>query len=687
MKAKILFLFLVGWALLVSAQKPVKVACVGNSITYGYGLENRENDSYPAVLQKMLGKNYVVGNFGKSRATLLKKGHFPYVQQEEYTQALDFKGDIVVIHLGVNDTDPRNWHNYRDEFVPDYLSLIEDFRRVNPKVRIIIATISPLSHRHPRFESGTRDWHEAVTKAIKLVAQKANVELIDFHEPLYRFPHLIPDAVHPNAEGLSLLAKEVYSFITGDYGGLQMPEIYSDNMVLQRDIPLIISGKANANEKVSVKIGKQNLSTKVSKNGNWSVTLSPLSTNENYTLTISTEKQKKIFKNVVAGEVWLCSGQSNMEFYLKNASSYSEDLQMLDNQNIRLFDMKENWRTDPVAWRKTALDSINKLEHFKRTKWTISTKETASNFSAVAYHFGKMLQDSLKVPVGLICNAVGGSSAESWIDRRTLEYEFPKILENWKENDFIMEWVRGRAKENTKENPDKLQRHPYEPAYLFEAGIYPLKKFPIKGVIWYQGESNAHNIDAYSKLFGLFAQSWRTYFNDASLPIYYVQLSSIHRPSWGYFRDTQRRLLYKIPNVKMVVSSDLGHPTDVHPTDKKPIGERLGRSALFHTYHKKGFIAESPLFEKATFEGEKAIVYFYNAKGLRTSDNKAVQAFELAGEDGIFYPAKAEIKAEKVQVVSEKVKQPKYVRYAFQPMSEGNLVNEAGLPASTFSSM
>ena len=215
---KILFLslFLMVCTIL-SAQKRVKVACVGNSITYGYTLPDPATDSYPSQLQQLLGETYEVGNFGKSGATLLNKGHRPYMQQEEFKKAIDFAGDIVVIHLGINDTDPRDWPNYRDSFVKDYLALIDSFRVANPKCHIIIARLTPIADRHPRFESGTRDWHGEIQQSIETIAKYAGVQLMDFHEPLYPYPYLLPDAVHPNVEGAGILAKTVYSAITGDF--------------------------------------------------------------------------------------------------------------------------------------------------------------------------------------------------------------------------------------------------------------------------------------------------------------------------------------------------------------------------------------------------------------------------------------------------------------------------------------
>lgn len=666
------------------AQKPVKVACVGNSITYGSGIADREKDSYPVKLQQMLGDKYLVDNFGKPGATLLNKGHRPYMQQKEFKDALAFAGDIVVIHLGINDTDPRNWPNYRDYFIRDYRALIDSFRVVNPKCRILIARLTPIADRHPRFESGTRDWHDEIQLAIENIAKYANVQLIDFHEPLYPYPYLLPDAVHPNAEGAAILAKTVYEGITGNFGGLQMPELYTDDMVLQYGQPLKIQGKANAGEKITVSIGKQQQQAIAASNGKWTVTLQPLKAGGPYTLTIAAGKQKLTYNNVLAGEVWLCSGQSNMEFYLNWSVTAKKDVPEAANNNIRLYDMKARWRTDAVEWDASVLDSLNHLQYYVDTKWNVCSPKTAGNFSAAAYYFGKKLQDSLQVPVGLICNAIGGSPTEAWVDRSTLEYQFPAILRNWTQNDFIQDWVRGRAALNVKKSTDKLQRHPYEPCYLYESGIRPLEQFPIKGIIWYQGESNAHNREAHEKLFKLLVESWRKNWGDASLPFYFVQLSSIDRPSWTWFRDSQRRLMEKIPHTGMAVCSDRGDSLDVHPKMKKEVGERLAAWALNKTYGRKNVVPSGPLYKSIQINGEAAYLSFDYADGLTTSDGKPIRTFEVAGEDELFYPAQAVVENGKLKVWSDKVKNPKTVRYGWQPFTRANLVNSAGLPASTF---
>ena len=665
------------------AAQPVRVACVGNSITYGTGIADREHFSYPVQLQQMLGNGYVVGNFGKPGATLLYKGHRPYVEQTEFKEALRFKGDIAVIHLGINDTDPRNWPNYRDEFVKDYLSIMDSLRAANPKVRFILARMTPIADRHPRFQSGTKQWHDEIQTAIETVARVSGAELIDFHEPLYPYPNLLPDAIHPNPEGAGILAKTVYGGITGNYGGLSMSSLYTDYMVLQRDVPLDIHGTANTGDKITVEIGGQKASATADNQGKWSVVLSPIQAAEDLTLTITAGKQRKVFSHVAVGEVWLCSGQSNMAFMLCQAESGKQDIAAADDPQLRLFDMKGRWETYDVAWPASCLDSLNHLQYFHETTWQPSTPASASRFSAVGYYYGRMLRQKLGVPVGLICNAVGGAPTEAWVDRNSLETSFPNILSNWLQNDFIQDWVRGRAAKNLTNDQTKLGRHPYEPCYLYESGILPLQRYPIKGVIWYQGESNAHNKDAHAKLFSLLVDGWRQNWNNPDMPFYFVQLSSLNRPSWPWFRDSQLRLMKEISNTGMAVSSDCGDSLDVHPHRKQPIGERLARWALAKTYGQH-ITPSGPVFSSVTRQADTLIISFLYADGLQTSDGKAPSCFEIAEEDGLFQPATATIEGNTVRLTSPTIKHPRYVRYAWQPFTRANLINGDQLPASTF---
>lgn len=664
-------------------RKLVRVACVGNSITYGTGIADRDKDSYPAQLQKLLGDKYVVGNFGKPGATLLRHGHRPYFDQKEYRDALGFKGDIAVIHLGINDTDPRNWPNYRDDFVADYLALIDSLRTANPSVRVIIARLTPIADRHPRFVSGTKLWHDEIQEAIETVARVSGAELIDFESPLYPYPNLLPDAIHPNEEGAAMLARVVYGGITGDYGGLRLSPLYTDNMVLQRGIPLDIHGIANSGTLVRVGIGGPKVEARANNRGEWTAVLQPMPAARNLTLTVEAGREKRVFRNVAVGEVWLCSGQSNMAFTLSQAATASADIPNATDSDLRLYDMKPNWQTYDVEWSHSAIDSINHLRYFADASWCAATPETVRDFSAVAYYFGRMLRDSLDVPVGLVCNAVGGAPAEAWIDRNTLETQFPDILRDWLHNDFIQDWVRGRAAKNIGKGANSLSRHPYQPCYLYESGILPLQRYGIRGVAWYQGESNAHNMEAHEKLFKLLVESWRSNWRNAAMPFYFVQLSSLNRPSWTWFRDSQLRLMRQISATGMAVSSDVGDSLDVHPTRKLEVGYRLARWALAKTYG-KSIVPSGPLAATAWREGSEAVVRFDYATGLSTSDGKPVSCFEIAENDGMFYPATAVISGDCVRLSSPSVTTPHYVRYAWQPFTRANLVNAAMLPASTF---
>ena len=665
------------------AGKTTKVACIGNSITFGLTIPDRENQSYPAQLQKLLGPEYTVENFGRSGATLLRNGHNPYQKSEEFASALAFAPDIAVIHLGINDTDPRNWPNYRDEFMPDYLALIDTLRAVNPDVRILIARLTPITHRHPRFKSGTRDWRDMIQALIPKIAEVADVGMIDFETPLYAYPHLLPDGIHPDAEGAARLADTAYKAVSGNYGGLRMAEIYSDGMVLPHGRPLTIGGSANPNARIEISIDSQRHNTTADSNGAWSVELQPLAAGGPYTMTVSDGSSELTYRDVLAGEVWLCSGQSNMVFMVKESDTAEQDIAGADDDQLRLFNMKPRHITDNVEWPETFLDSLNNLQYYHHTVWEKSDAGSVPNFSAIGYHFGRTLRDSLHVPVGLICNAVGGSATESWIDRNTLEHEFTDILYDWQENDFVQPWVRERAAKNTARSSDPHQRHSYQPAYLFEAGIVPLERYPISGVAWYQGESNAQNIEIHERLFRLFTDSWRREWNSSALPICFVQLSGMNRPSWPWFRDSQRRLADSIPNTYMAVSSDHGNPTDVHPRHKRSIGIRLAHQALANVYHLDA-VPSGPVPVKAESSDGRICVTFDHARGMTGSDGSAIRTFEIAETDGLYVPATAVIDGERIILSNPQIQNPKYVRYGWQPYTDANLVNSSGFPASTF---
>ncbi len=688
MKKHFLAILLLIICFTATAQDKIKVACIGNSVTYGYGHSNPAETSYPSQLGRLLGDEYVVGNFGKSGATLLNKGHRPYTQQPEYKAALEFAPDIAIIHLGLNDTDPRNWPNYRDRFIPDYLALIDTLRSINPKVEVKICRMTPIFHWHRRFKSGTRDWYAQIQETIEEVAQIAGTELIDLQELLYHRPDLMPDALHPNEEGAGIIARRVYSAITGDFGGLSMPAIYSSGMVIQQGKPFTLCGTANADDEIVARFDKKEQRTAAGKDGKWGITFNPMKADgKSHTLTIECGKEKITCKDIAIGEVWLCSGQSNMAFMVKESSHAATSLKDCKKKEVRLYDMKPRVLTDNVEWDEEDLKKLNAHDYYLPATWQEADKDAVNSFSAVAYHFGAMLADSLGVPVGLICNAVGGAPAEAFISRNTLEWH-PRLLEilyNWRENDMIQDWCRGRASQNIKKSNNHLQRHPYEPAYLYETGIAPIASYPIKGAIWYQGESNAHNVELHETIFPTLVDCWRETWGNPSMPFFFVQLSSIERPTWPHFRDSQRRLAADIANCAFAVSSDKGDRWNVHPTDKKPIGERLARLALNGTYGMEHITPCGPLPVKAVRMGNSIIITFENANGLASSDGAALRTFEIASDKGTFLPAEeVEVIGNKIRVKNCNIAVPYRVRYGWQPFTTANLVNSDGLPASTF---
>ncbi len=666
----------------------VRVACVGNSVTYGYLLKDREHDAYPAQLQVMLGEAYDVRNFGHSGATLLSKGHNPYVRLPEFRAALDFRPDIVVIHLGLNDTDPRNWPQHADDFIRDYRALIDSFRTANPAARVWICLMTPIFHDHPRFDSGTRLWHSQIQKRIRLIAETDGVGLIDLYTPLHTHPDLFPDALHPDATGARILAQTVAKSLTGDYGGLQLPPTYGDGMVIQRDRPITVQGTANAGERVSVSLsaGRRKATATAGADGRWCVSLPALPAGGPYVLDVKAKSRRLRFSDVWIGEVWLCSGQSNMEFTVAASATAREDLAAADTlTRLHLYNMPSIVPTYAIEWSPERLDSVNRLLYVLPGQWRRADRGNAAAFSAIAYNFGRRLADSLGCHVGLISNAVGGSAVESWIDRSTLEEDFPAILRHWRQNDFIMRWCRERAALNTKQSANPRQRHPYEPAYLFESAILPLEGYTLRGVLWYQGESNADNAEVHERLFPLLEQSWRRFWADERLPFYTVQLSSLStRPSWPRFRDGQRRLADSLPATWMAVTTDVGDSLNVHPVRKSQVADRLLRAALCHTYGHTGLVGGGPAYTGMHREGRRLRLSFHDAEGLRPATGTEIVGFEVAGADGVYYPARATVSAGQVLVESAEVGQPVAVRYAWQAYTHANLVNAAGLPASTF---
>jgi sialate O-acetylesterase len=680
----IIAVFLFFSSVAFAQNQKIKVACIGNSATYGYGLKDPSTQSYPVQLQQMLGEKYKVKNFGHSGATLLRKGHNPFYKTKEFTEAINLNPDVAIIHLGLNDTDPRDWNNYSNDFKSDYAWLIDTLRKANPQIRILICLMTPIFNDHPRFRSGTRDWYWKIQNEIPEIAEANHTGLIDLHTVFYSHPNLFPDALHPNKEGAIILAKTVYGAITGDFGGLKMPGVFANDMVLQRDKPIPIFGTGNANEEVSIHFNGLIKKVKTDEDGKWKVLFDALKAGGPYTLTVSVKSQKVVFSNILIGDVWLCSGQSNMLFRLDQSAEGTNTIPASNNNNIRLFQLNAIRETDNIFWDSATLDKANKLEYFTGS-WQPCNPKTAANFSAVGYSFGQKIQHEENVPIGLIQVAVGGAPIVSFMDRHTMEFDDYLVNElyDWRKSDFLMPWVRERATKNIEQSKDPRQRHPYEPCYNFEAGISQFVNTPIKGIIWYQGESDAHNIDLYAYNFKELISSWRSLWKE-KLPFYFVQLSSTDRPSWTYFRDMERKEALEIPNTFMAVSSDFGDSLNVHPTHKQAVGERLALLALKNTYQ-KNIIANGPTIKSAYQKAEKIIVDFINAKKLQTHNHEKLIGFEVMNDKGEIILPKAEIKNNQVILYLTKNEKIIKILYAYQPFTKANIENEAGLPASTFS--
>ncbi|GAB3647095.1 GDSL-type esterase/lipase family protein [Echinicola sediminis] len=661
------------------AQQPIRVACIGNSVTYGAGISDREKYSYPSQLQLLLGETYEVRNFGHSGATLLHQGHKPYHLTEQFAEALAFVPDIAVIHLGLNDTDPRNWPDYRMEFKKDYSWLIDTLRKTNPKIEIHVAVLTPIFSGHPRFKSGMRDWHRQIRTQIQEVAQANGVHIMDFYQAFKSRPDLFPDNIHPNQDGARKMAGLVHVYLKKDFGGLSMPSVFGNGMVLQRGDSIPVFGQGNPGKPVRVSLSAQSKDVMVNPHGKWIAYLDEVPTGGPYELKVHHNGQQLTFSEVMVGDVWLCMGQSNMAFPLKASLSWEEENLKEDKGELGLFQFKPLSETDNKPWDSLTLQRINELSYFGGN-W----KADKSGFSAVAYHFGQALQKEVDVPIGLVQLTLGGAPIEAFIDRETLEQDelLVDMLDDWESSDFVMPWVRERAAVNLSNKQDRQQRHPYQPAYIHEAGIEQLLPFGLKGILWYQGESNTHNAALYARLFQTMVEDYREKWGDSLLPVYFVQLPGMSRPSWPYFRNMQRDLSKKIPNTGMAVALDLGDSLDVHPRAKKEVGRRLALQALSKTYGKIVLADGTSLIHVEKWEG-KLVLGFENGAGLSIVNGEKVQGFELLGNKGERISVSGQIEGERVVLpVPEGVSISK-ILYGFEPFSPANLVNKAGLPMGT----
>lgn len=434
---------------------------------------------------------------------------------------------------------------------------------------------------------------------------------------------------------------------------VSLPGIFSDNMVLQRNTEVNFWGWASPSEEVKLVASwnpEDTLTTIGSRQAKWTLKLKTPAGPGPYTITI-TGYNTITFKNVLVGEVWLASGQSNMEWSASAGIDHGEEeIANATNPNIRFFNVP----------RKAAIYPQDDV----KGNWVASTPETMKYFSAIAYFFGKKLNEELDVPIGLISSNWGGTPAEIWISKETFDanpvlYEGAEILQ-------------------------KEQWGPNEPSRAYNGMIHPLVPYTLAGTLWYQGETNAANSSYYEALLKSLIKNWRTDW-DADFPFYFAQIAPYNYGE-GFagveVRDAQRRVL-AVPNTGMVVLGDLGEENNIHPKNKIDVGLRFANLALTKHYQVQDKLAESPLVDHVEKVKKGVAVHFCNAKGLHLKGVKKSELFEVAGADKVFTPAKAKLKGDTVFLKST-VKDIKYVRYAWSNIATPDLFNSSALPASSF---
>lgn len=447
------------------------------------------------------------------------------------------------------------------------------------------------------------------------------------------------------------------------FAQLDLPSFISDNMVLQQQSEPPIWGKSIPKSVINIVCswdGKQ-YTTTTDEQGKWKIKIKTPVAGGPYTIKIN----EQTIKNILIGEVWLCSGQSNMQMALNQTENGENEAAIADLPNIRLFYVARELADQPKD------DCYG--------KWEKCSPESAKTFSAAAYYFGKKLNKELAVPIGLIHTSWGGSTAEAWVREDILKSD----------SDYDCYYEKEKGKE-IKAKPGELPITQHSPSKLYNAMIHPLISYGIKGVIWYQGESNVNfcpeDAIRYEKLFPTLIKNWRDDWGQGDFPFYYTQIAPYEygvTKVAAMLRDAQRKSL-KVNNTGMAVTMDIGNPGDIHPKKKKDVGDRLALWALAKTYEKTSIAYSGPLYKSIKVKGNKAFVSFDYVGGGLMAKNGLLTHFEIAGEDKQFYPATAEIAKNLIVVQSIKVNKPVSVRYAFNNADEPNLFNKEGLPASSF---
>lgn len=473
---------------------------------------------------------------------------------------------------------------------------------------------------------------------------------------------------------------------------LKLSPVFGDSMVVQREQPIHVWGWTTPETEVRVKLAGNSASGTADADGRFDVMLEPLPAGGPHELTIAAD-ETRTFTDVLVGEVWLCSGQSNMAWTVSRSDDPDLELLTAKYPQIRLISVPQ------VAAQTPSND-------FKG-QWEACTADTVREFSAVGYFFGRQLHQTLDVPIGLIDNAWGGSAAEAWIAREDLEqagqytellnkwddlaanYDHAAAVAKWKER--VKAWEANK-KGNKPRAPRNLLQGNHRPANLFNGVLHPVLGYTIRGAIWYQGESNAGRAYQYRDLFPLMIQTWRTRWGQGDFPFYWVQLADFRREvpepgdsSWAELREAQTMTMSKLPNTGEAVIIDLGEADDIHPRNKQGVAKRLARWALANQYG-IDIRFRSPTYDSVSFDGGKATLTFAHVGGqLDTFDVREPIGFTVAGADQKFVPATAKIlDAKTIEVWSDAVAEPVAVRYAWADNPVHNVQSVEGLPMTPF---
>lgn len=479
---------------------------------------------------------------------------------------------------------------------------------------------------------------------------------------------------------------------------IRLPAIIGDNMVLQQDQKVSIWGWADPGEEVMVSVSWHNMKWAVTaaRNGKWVYKMNPPKAGGPYEMTLS-GKNSITIKNILVGEVWICSGQSNMQMSVQASNNAAEEIAAADYPNIRLFTVQRKVAQEPQS------DCTG--------NWTLCSPETVPGFSAVGYFFGRELHQKLGVPVGMIHTSWGGTPAEAWTRRGILksDTDFRPILDRYDEaikkypearkeyEQKVGQWKRAFEKAKAEgKNPPRRPRepfgpgHPHSPSGLYNAMIAPLIPYGIQGAIWYQGESNASRAYQYRKLFPAMIKNWRKDWGQREFPFLFVQLANFravkpdpNESDWAELREAQLMTL-AVPNTGMATIIDIGEADDIHPKNKQDVGKRLALWALAKTYRKE-LVYTGPLYQSMEIKGNQIILHFdHIGGGLVAASDEPLKGFAIAGADRKFVWADARIEGDTVVVSSDQVSEPVAVRYAWADNPVCNLYNEDGLPASPF---